>query len=142
MMNPGALAMTRPALLFLLLPLVACAAQTPIAETPAAAPATADASSGLPTRGFVRGRPATTDDLAHGDALFVAQASSGRTSAVDVVIPQYVRCNEKDGGSIAGILVQAEEAQGMTMAGVRKLADGKGYVALLSSCTLLGTARP
>jgi hypothetical protein len=39
---------------------------------------------------------------------------------------------------MAGVIVQAETAQGMEVVGFRPLAGTKAYVTLLSSCELLG----
>ena len=51
-----------------------------------------------------------------------------------------LNCSPK-GSPIAGMVVQAERAQGMEMAGFKSLA-GEDYVTLLKECRLLGSNPP
>jgi hypothetical protein len=45
----------------------------------------------LPTKGFIKGRAATKDDLAQGNAAFLLADDSGarRAEPIDIEIPQY-----------------------------------------------------
>ncbi|OWJ65335.1 hypothetical protein BWR60_20255 [Inquilinus limosus] len=94
----------------------------------------------LPKQGFITGRAAQAADVQNGDAVFVAAVDGhviGRPMAVQ--IPQYVTV--KGPPRVKGVLVQAEEAQGVAMYGILT-ADGQSLVTLSSEVELLGTKRP
>ena len=94
----------------------------------------------LPKQGFISGRAAQVADVESGDAVFVAAIDGeviGRPMAVR--IPQYVTV--KGPPRVNGILVQAEEAQGVAMYGILT-SDGQSLVALSADVELLGTRRP
>jgi len=93
----------------------------------------------LPCKGFITGRPAQKNDVASGDAVFVAAVKDiviGKP--LPITIPQYALLrNTKE----RVILVQAEEANGMKLFGVRGL-DGKEAVVTDTDLELLGTQKP
>lgn len=95
----------------------------------------------LPQQGFIAGRTATRADVAAGRAVFSAE--SGGVSAgkpLKIAIPQYAY--HKEGGKRTPVIVvQAEEAQGLQLVGVR-LANGKSLVLPLKSVQLLGKTPP
>lgn len=100
----------------------------------------ADEWPALPKQGFISGRAAQVADVESGDAVFVAAVDGeviGRPMAVR--IPQYVTV--KGPPRIKGVLVQAEEAQGVAMYGILT-SDGQSLVALSADVELLGTRRP
>jgi hypothetical protein len=136
-----------PSVLLLLLPVAACAPESRPVATPTTSTSSSTSTaastdaSGLAGYRFVRGRIATADDVASGDAIFAASADGAAVTPIDVPIPQYVRCKDAKVGVIKGVLVQAESAQGMSMAGVRMIDGGKRIV-LLSSCEQLGETKP
>jgi hypothetical protein len=93
----------------------------------------------LPSQGFITGRPALKSDVESGNAVFVAAVKGvviGKPLSIS--IPQYamLRNNHE-----RVILVQAEEANGMKLFGVRGL-DGKETVATETDLELLGTQIP
>ena len=94
----------------------------------------------LPSTGFISGRAATEKDVADGNAIFVLKAQGaiiGRP--LEVVIPQYAYLNKE--GHKQVILVQAEEANGIKLFGIRD-ATGKEYISEGSDLELLGTKPP
>jgi hypothetical protein len=94
----------------------------------------------LPERGFISGRPAQIADVQAGNAVFVAAVDGqviGRPIAVQ--IPQYVYA--KGPPRTKGVLVQAEEANGIRMYGIKTL-SGQDYIATEVEVELLGTHRP
>jgi hypothetical protein len=95
----------------------------------------------LPSSGFVTGRPAHKEDVAKGDAIFVA-ASKDKDIVIgkplSISIPQYALLNDTHQRVI---VVQAEEANGMKLFGVRGL-DGKEAVVTETDLELLGTRKP
>lgn len=79
----------------------------------------------LPSKGFIAGRAAQQDDLRKGDAVFVSMVNNvvvGKPLAIS--IPQYARLRETHEKVI---VVQAEEASGIGILGIRGL-DGKEAV--------------
>ena len=93
----------------------------------------------LPSKGFVTGRPAHKNDVANGDAVFVAAVKDvviGKP--LSITIPQYALLRDT---KERVILVQAEEANGMKLFGVRGL-DGKEAVVTDADLELLGTQKP
>ncbi|MFZ1989346.1 MAG: hypothetical protein WAW96_06185, partial [Alphaproteobacteria bacterium] len=82
--------------------------------------AAASAWPPLPRSGFISGRAATAEDVGAGNAVFVAAVGGvviGKPLTIS--IPQYVYFTDKQGNRIPAILVQAEEARGIQMCGVR-----------------------
>lgn len=137
--------MKHPTLLPFLVASLACAthatppAQHASAETPPAVRGPAAGWPPLPAN-CVSGRPATPADLMGGCALFSAQTmGTGEVRALSITVPQYAYC-DVDSGKVAGIVVQAEEAQGMEVVGFRPLGGGKPSITLLRGCRLLGQA--
>jgi hypothetical protein len=95
----------------------------------------------LPTTGFVSGRAATEQDVEAGNAIFVAKAEGviiGKPIAV--TIPQYAYWTQPTGKTLV-VIVQAEEANGMRLFGLRDAA-GSETVATEPEIELLGTATP
>jgi hypothetical protein len=93
----------------------------------------------LPSKGFVTGRPAQMSDVKNGDAVFVAAVKDvviGKP--LPISIPQYALLHDNHERVI---LVQAEEANGIKMFGVRGL-DGKEAVVTEIDLELLGTEMP
>ncbi|TPG13488.1 hypothetical protein EAH87_17360 [Sphingomonas koreensis] len=93
----------------------------------------------LPTKGFIKERLATVEDVDRGDAVF---STNGAGHVVSVVIPQYAYWRDEKGAKHPRILVQAEGApNGLTMVGLRDFA-GNESVATLPEVELLGTRKP
>ena len=93
----------------------------------------------LPSHGFITGRPAQKEDVARGDAVFVAAVNDAAVSKpLGIAIPQYALLRDTHQRVI---LVQAEEANGMKLYGVRRL-NGKEVVVKDTDLDLLGTQRP
>lgn len=94
----------------------------------------------LPTRGFLKGRPANRSDVTQGNAAFMFPGSQ----AMNIAIPQYAYYNDSDSGKrVPGILIQAERApDGKEFAGMKRLDDGRFVMGFLEEFTLLGTSRP
>jgi hypothetical protein len=93
----------------------------------------------LPSKGFVTGRPAHVSDVKNGDAVFVAAVKDvviGKP--LPISIPQYALLHNNHERVI---VVQAEEANGMKLIGVRGL-DGKEAVVTDTDLELLGTEMP
>jgi len=93
----------------------------------------------LPPKGFVKGRPAQMSDVQNGDAVFVAAVKGvviGKP--LPISIPQYALLHNNHERVI---VVQAEEANGIKMFGVRGL-DGKEAVVTEIDLELLGTEMP
>ena len=93
----------------------------------------------LPTKGFITGRPAQKEDVAKGDAVFVAAVKDTVIGKpLQIPIPQYARMMKTD---TRVFIVQAEEANGMKLFGLRGF-DGQEAVATESDIELLGTKSP
>jgi hypothetical protein len=93
----------------------------------------------LPTHGFIKGRPAQNEDVARGDAVFVAAVNNVVVGKpLGIAIPQYAMLRDTHQRVI---LVQAEEANGVTLYGLRRL-NGKEVVVKDTDVDLLGTERP
>jgi len=97
----------------------------------------------LPKEGFISGRPATHDDIAAGNALFVLEAGGKIIGKpLDIKIPQYAyHIDEKTGKRTPGIIIQAEHAQGKKIVGMRTL-NGTEIAGLFREYELLGGERP
>ncbi len=97
----------------------------------------------LPVSGFVSGRAATSEDTAAGHAAFSAQAGGvviGKPMAITV--PQYAYHVDETGQRTPGIVIQAEEVQGIRMVGFQPLGREELLAVLESEITLLGTTAP
>jgi hypothetical protein len=96
----------------------------------------------LPTKGFVSGRPATDEDVAAGNAIFVLKAYGTYFSKpMDIVIPQYAYMTKAGQKTVPVIVVQAEIGKGIKLFGVRGL-DGDKSTARDFELKLLGTKPP
>jgi hypothetical protein len=96
----------------------------------------------LPTTGFVSGRPATDQDVAAGNALFVLKAHGvyfGKPVAI--VIPQYAYLLDKGDKPVPVIVIQAEQERSIKVFGVRGL-DGDVFVVKEPELKLLGAQPP
>ena len=96
----------------------------------------------LPTKGFIPGRAATQQDVIDGNAIFVAKIGDmviGKP--ISVTIPQFAYWTDATGKKVPGVIVQAEEANGLRIFGFRDSA-GKDYVATEPEIDLLGTTPP
>jgi hypothetical protein len=94
----------------------------------------------LATQGFISGRPATSDDVRQGNAVFHTNGTGG--DAVAIELPQYAYWSENPGEKLPVILVQAElSPEGPTLVGLRDL-SGHAIVATLAELELLGTEKP
>ena len=93
----------------------------------------------LPTSGFLVGRPASQTDVSNGDAIF-ALGIKGKIIGrpLSIQIPQYAVLKET---KERVIVVQAEEANGLRILGVRTF-NGKATAAMQHEVELLGTQRP
>ena len=75
----------------------------------------------------ISGRTATRADVAQGIAVFVLEPSGGaRVSPVDMKLPAYGRQIQADERRIPVVIIQAENASGQTLLGVRYLTGGNG----------------
>jgi hypothetical protein len=107
-----------------------------VAATPASA---ASDWPPLPSRGFVTGRAANQSDIVNGDAIFVAAVKDvviGKP--LPIQIPQYALLRDT---RERVIVVQAEEANGLRLVGIRHL-DGKEAVVTEPELEFLGTRKP
>lgn len=89
----------------------------------------------LPKKAFVRGRPAQEQDVKEGRAAFAASENGkiiGKPMAI--VIPQYAYHTQL---KMYVIVIQAEDAMGIPMVGVRDF-KGTSYVTLRSELQFLG----
>jgi len=96
----------------------------------------------LPSQGFISGRAATPQDVAAGNAVFVAQ-KDGRAigNPIPITIPQYAYWTNEAGARVPVIVVQAEEADGMRVLGFREV-GGKAHVGTERELKLLGITPP
>lgn len=95
----------------------------------------------LPTSGFVSGRAATEKDVEAGNAIFVARVEGAIIGKpIAVTIPQYAYWSQPNGKTLV-VVVQAEEADGMRLFGLRDSAGGE-IVATEPEIELLGTTAP
>jgi hypothetical protein len=95
----------------------------------------------LPAKGFISGRPATDEDVANGNAIFVLKAHGvyfGKP--VDMAIPQFAYL-KRGGKTVPVIIIQAEQERSIKIFGVRGL-DGDASVAKEPELQLLGTKPP
>jgi len=93
----------------------------------------------LPASGFISGRAAQQDDIAKGNAVFVAIVNNVRVGKpLAVAIPQYGRLRTTHEPVI---VVQAEDTNGMKVYGVRGL-DGHAQIVMASDVELLGRRKP
>src|SRR5258706_2065655 len=96
----------------------------------------------LPHEGFISGRPATVQDVNEGNAIFVAKiADVAVGKPIQIRIPQYAYWTSETGKRVPVIVVQAEEANGFKLFGIRD-ASGKEYGCTGLELTLLGTMPP
>jgi hypothetical protein len=94
----------------------------------------------LPTRGFIRGRSATDQDVKEGNAVFVA-ARQGKAIAepISIDIPQYaIYTNPDTKEQRRVIIVQAERTGGIEMIGYIDLTGNTNGVGMLTEFLLLG----
>jgi len=104
----------------------------------ATAAVSADKWPPLPVQGFISGRPAQLDDVRAGSAVFVAAVDSvviGKPLSIQ--IPQYAQLRAT---REPAFVVQAEEARGIKMFGVRKF-DGSDAVVTEQDLELLGVGQ-
>jgi hypothetical protein len=96
----------------------------------------------LPTRGFVTGRAATQQDMADGDAVFVAEVGGQIVGEpLDITVPQYaIHIDHEAGVGKRVIVLQAERAGGIEMIGYVELETDAYGVATAAEFELLGTA--
>jgi len=96
----------------------------------------------LPATGFVSGRPATDQDVADGNAVFVLREfSTPFGKPMDIAIPQYAYLTRRGQMPVPVIVIQAEIGKGLKFFGVRDLA-GKTSTARDYELQLLGTTPP
>ena len=96
----------------------------------------------LPDKGFILDRAATEKDVADGNAIFVTKSNGiiiGRPIAI--VIPQYAYLLEDNDKRRPVIVIQAEDANGIKLFGVRDL-NGKEYVTKETDLHVLGSELP
>jgi hypothetical protein len=104
--------------------------------------AAAQGWSALPDKGFILGRAATDKDVADGNAIFVAKSNGiiiGKPIAM--MIPQYAYLLDGKDKRRPVIVIQAEDANGIKLFGVRDL-NGKEYVTKETDLHLLGSEAP
>ena len=98
----------------------------------------------LPTRGFIAGRVATQQDMADGDAVFVAEVAGQIVGVpLDIVVPQFaIHIDHEAGVGKRVIVLQAERAGGIDMIGYVELGTDTYGVGTAAEFELLGTAPP
>jgi hypothetical protein len=96
----------------------------------------------LPTRGFVTGRAATQQDMADGDAVFVAEVGGQIVGEpLDITVPQYaIHIDHEAGVGKRVIVLQAERAGGIEMIGYVELETDAYGVGTAAEFEFLGTA--
>jgi hypothetical protein len=96
----------------------------------------------LPTRGFVAGRAATPQDMADGDAVFVAEVGGQIVGEpLDITVPQYaIHIDHEAGVGKRVIVLQAERAGGIEMIGYVELETDAYGVGTAAEFDFLGTA--
>ena len=95
--------------------------------------------------GAVCGRPATTEDVKRGHAAVLINPVDGVSAGtpLDLVIPQYAwHVDGDDGTRTPAVVIQAEHAEGYTVAGFLNLSTGELVVSLVQELELLGTDMP
>lgn len=93
---------------------------------------------------FIRGRPASLQDVEAGNAAFVLQ-TDGRPigSALDITIPQYAYFTDTESGSRTPcIVIQAEQASGKEYVGAYDFREDSHIVGFLGDFALLGAEQP
>ena len=96
----------------------------------------------LPTTGFISGRAATDKDVAYGDAIFVLRSRDIPIGTpLNIMIPQYAYLVAEGDKKKPMIVVQAEEANGIRLMGVRDF-RGKKYIAKDTDLEFLGAKPP
>jgi hypothetical protein len=123
-----------------LLAAMGCGATAPPrrATTPAPTPSGLVAWPPLPAA-FITGRSATQEDVAQGKAVFATRA--GNSIPLPIAIPQYAFC-ELDGTRVPGLVVQAEQSQGLAVAGFRPLSGAPACIVPMDTCKMLGQTAP
>ncbi len=96
--------------------------------------------------GHVKNRVANMVDIKKGHAAFVLQDKINRRftgKPIRILIPQYgYSTNLKTGKKIPVVLIQAEKAHGMKMAGIKYIGTNKLAVVPLKDLELLGNKKP
>lgn len=98
----------------------------------------------LPKTEFVKGRPATEEDVKKGHAAFVIKVDGKPASRpLNIEIPQFaIHVEEKTGKEIPVIVIQAEESSGIKAVGYKIIGTSDMGVSLLRELRLLGTKKP
>jgi hypothetical protein len=108
----------------------------------ALAPALAQPWPPLPATGFTKGRPATDEDVAAGNAVFVLkQYGKYFGKPLDIAIPQYAYLIQKGDKPVPVIVIQAEQERNLKLFGVRGL-DGETLTVKEPELQLLGANPP
>jgi hypothetical protein len=96
----------------------------------------------LPTRGFIAGRAATQQDMADGDAVFVAEVGGEIVGVpLDITVPQFaIHIDHEAGVGKRVIVLQAERASGIDMIGYVELGTDAYGVGTAAEFEFLGTA--
>jgi hypothetical protein len=96
----------------------------------------------LPKSGFLVGRIATAADVENGMAVFAAsEVGLSGARQLPVQIPQYAQMRSDDGKLVPVVVVQAEEAAGLSLFGLRDFND-TAFVATAEEVILLGAEKP
>ena len=95
----------------------------------------------LPTRGFIAGRAATQQDMADGDAVFVAEVAGQIVGVpLDITVPQFaIHIDFEAGVGKRVIVLQAERASGIDMIGYVELETDAYGVGTAAEFEFLGT---
>jgi hypothetical protein len=119
---------------------------TPALLTLATAALAADiAWPDLPKTCYVKGRAGNVSDVRNHCGAFVATSKDGKMigKALKVVVPQYAyHIDPKTKKKTPVILLQAEDAMGIPIAGFQVVGGGGMMVDTLGSLELLGTKKP
>jgi hypothetical protein len=94
----------------------------------------------LPMKGFIKGRTATKEDIASGDAAFLTADSR----AMNIEIPQYaLHIDARTGKRSPGIIIQAERTpEGKELVAMQRIGEVGQLVGLLGEYKLLGKVPP
>ena len=93
----------------------------------------------LPASGFIKGRPATEQDVREGNAIFYLKVHGAEPGiAVQVPIPQFAYWTNETGEKIPVVVIQAEESDGDILYGFRD-AEGTDHIGTRSDLELIGT---
>ena len=98
----------------------------------------------LPVEGYITGRPATTEDVEAGNAVFSMKVDDQYVGKpVDIPIPQYAfLLDDETGNKEPVIVVQAENNGEITAIGYIRIRDGEIGIASIEEFRFIGRDKP